>query len=648
MSGRRVLCCLLPLLLWPSPLPAQVRTVTTTASASEDPAAPTGFVTTFDLGELSPTQGLDEALEQTTGVTIRRQSSFGQPATLQIRGGNPRQFAVLIHGIPVRLASGVGFDVGTFSPNGFTSMRLLRGPAATVFGAGALTGALLLEAAPRRLGEGAFETTLYGTLGNFDTGILGLTQSAQADWGATTAAVRWTQSQGDFEFDDPQGTPDTRINNDHKRLHLLSVTQLDLPQLPPLDLLLTYDQGDAGVAGPSEFQRSFSQARFLERRALAILRAKLYGVLERQGMALDLVPTLGVGWNAQQYSDDTAILGQGAYDTTTDTLLSHAILDAKLYLPTLTLTARLELGEESLTGQTITPLRAARNEASRRQVALAQRLSWVPLDGLTLTGAWRAAKLEDARRTFIPWTGALGLAWQGAPWAALKANASRAWRAPDFDELYLDTEFVRGNPDLVAERAWHLDAGVGLGGEHVGLELVGFVSWIDDLIAFLPQTAYLFEATNFSRARIQGAEVSGRLGLGRVDAQVATTWTQALRPDVPGTPRLPGQPEWRTEGRLGVDASRLGWLFSPARARADVRVGWRGEMPIDAFGVRQAAGWLSLDVGVVAGWQPWWEVRLDGTNLLDVRDATDSLQRPLPGRAVYMSGSVKFGGGNEP
>src|SRR5690606_9883078 len=112
---------------------------------------------------------------------------------------------------------------------------------------------------------------------------------------------------------------------------------------------------------------------------------------------------------------------------------------------------------ESLDG-----LQASSELSADRQVAAAALSNELFLfaDSLSLIGGVRAEVIEDVAFFAVPVLPFGGVIWRATPWMKSAANVARTFRAPDFDELYLNTESVQGDPDLDPERALAWDAGV--------------------------------------------------------------------------------------------------------------------------------------------------------------------------------------------
>ncbi|HEX2100213.1 MAG TPA: TonB-dependent receptor, partial [Candidatus Synoicihabitans sp.] len=138
-------------------------------------------------------------------------------------------------------------------------------------------------------------------------------------------------------------------------------------------------------------------------------------------------------------------------------------------------------------------------------------------------------------------TGRATVAWQAVPARVkLRASYGTAFRSPSFLDLYGESPFYVGNPDLDPERALGWDAGVDVywPGDRGTLSVTWFDTRFRDLIVFdfgvFPGTT-----ANVSRARTRGLEVSSRLvvgsgtelklGYGYLEADDLSAGTRLLR-----------------------------------------------------------------------------------------------------------------------
>ena len=622
------------------------RTVVGDRSAREDARHPSGFVTRVRLGEsVASEETLGAALEQVEGVQLSRASSPGQPAYVSVRGGSPRQLVVYLDGLRLSSPAGLGFDVGQLGVGGLASADVFRGGAAVVHGAGALTGSVQLNPRMPTSGVRASARLSAGSFGSAGAqAALGV--GGQRAGLRLHAGVR--RSEGDFGFVDNQGVLQARRNNDHRRFGGGGTGVLKVGDGGELRLTALVEEGAGGSAGPSEFQRSFELARVDDHRRLASLRYTFEG--ERWQAHADL----GAQDRAYRYENARGHM-----------TLEHVEAFSRQQTVAATGGARLFAGAHllNLTGE----LRAERYEAAdgestlgagRLNAALALSEEWLLAgDALSLVGALRGEVLREQvsdrsidSRVYVPLVPAVGAIWRAHPRLEARANLAKTFRAPHFDELYLSTEAVRGNPDLLPEEAVVADAGLRLrlGSEAnpQALELGAayFHNAIGQTILFLPISAYVYQAQNLSGARAHGVEATlGWAPFGRLRLDGSYTLTRAyLTIDQGGSrAQLPHQPRHRAFVRATLDlgglvpAETFKTFLNMASLQATAR--YRSRVQLDNFGSLQSPGALRLDLGGRASLGGGLGVSVEVQNLLNDRRAQDFLQRPLPGRAFFVA-----------
>jgi vitamin B12 transporter len=190
-------------------------------------------------------------------------------------------------------------------------------------------------------------------------------------------------------------------------------------------------------------------------------------------------------------------------------------------------------------------------------------------------------------------TGRVTAAWLLAN-RALKVRASygTAFRSPSFLDLYGESAFYSGNPNLRPERARGWDTGVDyqLPGRRGVLRLTWFEMDLSDLIT---STADFRSVENIERARTRGGEVAAQFSLRHASFRAAYTFLEAE--NLTAGTRLLRRPRHR----LNVDAWQefggrvtlgAGLAFNAQREDVDARTFRRIEAE-DYTVVRVHAAW---------------------------------------------------------
>ncbi len=141
--------------------------IVVTATGTPQPQAQvSASVDLLRQSEFENQADLVDALRQVPGVMIAQQGQIGSLASVFVRGGNSAANKMLIDGVPAEDIGG-GFDLGTVSTTGVSSIEANRGPNSVLYGSDAAAGVFNLST-PR--GSTAFPSLLYeGDAGNFHT-----------------------------------------------------------------------------------------------------------------------------------------------------------------------------------------------------------------------------------------------------------------------------------------------------------------------------------------------------------------------------------------------------------------------------------------------------------------------------------------------
>ncbi|MFW5968333.1 MAG: TonB-dependent receptor plug domain-containing protein [Persicimonas sp.] len=637
----------------------EVETVAPVERSVEDERLPSGFVSRLELDEESSRgRDLGDALERVPGLDVQRSSGLGGSAFATVRGGNPRQMAVSLNGMRISAPAGVGFDVGRLSLRGLEGADVYRGAAATVHGAGALSGAIDLRT--RLPDEAGWRAGASALGGSFETAGLDAHGAAAGEESAAAVDVGYRQGEGDFPFIDDQGTAHRRVNNDHRQLSVLASGRLEVDD-HDIEPLVWFDRSAGGAPGPSEFQDEFSEARLVSDRRIAQLGWEKMELASPDWGAVDARARLGYQRRQNDYENPSAYPGESRVEDASvlESIElrgeSSAWFDAGNLLH-----ANAGIRHEAYDAEhrVAYPNSStdSRIDADRTTVAAALFDEWLLADAaVSLVGAVRLEHLSDrsdqlpsTERSWTPVIPSVGAIWRLGDDVELKSNLARTFRAPDLDELYLDLVGVRGDPSLEPERAVSADAGVSFGGsdDPLGLRATLFYNDFRESIRFVARNAYLFEAANVGGGYSRGVEsaVEWRPHE-RVDTLATYTLTDASLDGAPDDVGLPGQPTHRATLRAAAELADLGPLSEVdiSSFRLFGEASWRSEVALDTFGNVTNPPFGTADLGFALEPNDALAVTFNARNLTDARRGADLLQRPLPGRAFYVSLSVDSG-----
>ncbi|MGI4865911.1 MAG: TonB-dependent receptor [Janthinobacterium lividum] len=562
----------------------------------------------------------------------------GQLATISLRGTAAQHTAVLWNGLNIALPTLGQNDLALLPISGNTQLAVQPGPAAALYGSGAVGGAILLRTEPD------WRPGLRGTV-QADAGSFGLRGgSLDAHTATTTLALRvaasYREAKNDYPYyvQEPAGLVRYRLQNAALR-HQWSFSP-DLAwrvgaagEVTAAVWLTDADreiQSGTGVAGSNA--REIDQSRRL---VLGYRRATTGGGQwqVRGAWFEDII----------NYSDQGAISNSRVRTTQTQAE----------YTAALGRRASLRLGLEAQHFAAVVDGYGAEPITENRAAAFAL-LRYDVRPALRLSANLRQAALPAG---LAPLTPTLGVEWDiyqpfatdsltqaDRPGLTLKASASRTYRAPTLNERYWRPG---GNPDLLAESGGGYEVGLrhrlGLPAHLVlETELTAFHQLVDNWVQWLPLGLNgAYSPRNLRQVRSQGLEASTALRLRqggyRASARVAYSFTQtqktqgvAVDTDPVGL-QLAYVPLHRAS--LGTDHAWRKWLASATYTFTSYVY---TDASADSF--LPSGGVLGGTVGrtVALPGSTSLTLLLQGTNLLDRRYESYPA-RPAPPRAYSVS-----------
>jgi outer membrane cobalamin receptor len=597
-------------------------------------------------------------IEPLPGVHVRRFGGDDSFATLSIRGTSSDEVAVLLAGVPLTGGADPTLDLATLPLWPGAVARVHRSFAPATLGPGSLGGTLVLDP-PRPTSPLA--TDVWAAVGSFGEARIRIGAVTDAGAGARVATgLSASRSTDDFTYFDPIASSEaghdvdaTQANAGHAAINGLASLALPIRwgkdgagALTITTLAQARRQGLPGtLLGPTPSARLASDRELVSAELTAPGGAGAWGFRawgRHEGIELEDAP-------------DSAALGPTRADQTIVSVGGSMGWQGGLS-PQATLAARVDGSGERYApgdyeGATPPP------NATRTSVGGAADAEWRAAERLTLAGsarvdAWSDETGDGTHDGSVHPTGHVGVEIP-FDWATLATHAGTTARPPSFIERYGDRGAFIGDPSLRPESAWTVDAGARaskrFGPARVAVEAVGFATWADDLIAFVPTGAFgRSKATNIGRARLVGLELDVRAAAGPLEIRAAytalATENEAACLAVVGAcerPPLPGRPAHdvvadviahigRASFRAGVDAV--------TGAFADLS----GSIAVPPRALVSAGARLDVARGV--------RLALDVRNALDVRTGTyqgavgpvrepvgDFYEYPLPGRSVLVS-----------
>ncbi len=454
---------------------------------------------------------IDDLLAEVPGVQIRRFGGAGDPFEISIRGSRPEQVPVFLDGVRLDSSLTGRSDLSTICLDVLQEIQVTRGAGAGRAGSGAIGGVvnLVSRGAPEEP-----ETRLRIAGGNFGTIEGSARHARRIDAWEVSLSYCGFHTDGDFKYQRSKhisgGVPIgssptvTRHNNEADRhtalaqvAHPVGEGRLKITQL--------FSYIDRGTPGLERDIRSHAHEKNLSLLTSAAFEYPIRSLPEGEFEWL-----LSNRTERNDFED-------------LDTDPAAEPIDTETVVQSWSTRSRTGFAFDALEGRhEVSFLAEARldqrgsNEAkskTRAGVALRAEMSSAWWDErLRISPSLRFERIGGLDEEWIP-----GLFIQLEPleWIEFKAAASRSYRAPSFQELYLpDKGFQRGNENLKPEEAWNFEVGLvlrspfesqWLDGE---IEATWFTSEVDDSIAFQLISPSVVAPVNTGQATIRGYELS--------------------------------------------------------------------------------------------------------------------------------------------
>jgi len=443
---------------------------------------------------------LVELLEARTPLYFKNYGP-GQLASISLRGTAARHTAVLWQGFNINIPSLGEADFAILPVGAATSIAVQPGPAAALYGSGAIGGVILLDQ------EIDWRPGLRGSLQG-DAGSWGLRGGSLAVRGATarvatrtTASYRTAQNDYPYTIQEARGPASYRLTNAALR-HQWSLSQdvaLRLGERGDFTATAWLTDTDRDIM-PSVYAAP-TQTRELDKSRRLLLGYRHQASARRQ-------------WSVRGawFEDVLDYLDGGA---TSHSLMRTTQAQAE-HTAALGERGSLRVGGEiqhfaaDIDGYGTTAV------AENRAAAFAL-LRYDPLPGLRLSGNLRQAFLPGGAAPLTPtvgvewdWLGNKIAADSVRPVLTFKASASRSYRAPTLNERYWRPG---GNPDLRPESGWGYEGGAQLR-QPLGplasllLEATAFHQLVDDWVQWMPNDQGIWSPRNLRQVRSQGLETS--------------------------------------------------------------------------------------------------------------------------------------------
>lgn len=528
-----------------------------------------------DALRASSAGSLADLLREQAGVQISRNGGPGAATSVMIRGSSGSQTVVLVDGVRVGSATLADPSIQALPLAQIERVEVLRGPGSSLYGADAVGGVINIVTRRADAGLRFDAATAFGSRGARE-----LSAGVSATQGAWDIAASLAQEHDDGGNAMRPGDPYGNYNADHDGY--------------------TRDSGQARIG--------FTPAPG-HRIGLSLLRSRL----ETQIDSTEYAPPTYAPDNTPDFRDKldvdaTALDWRGtlAPGLVATMRLDRAVDDSRSgkavvdrYRTTRDHALAQIAWETGVAGQLVAAVERLEEKAKTNSYRGDRDtdigvLSWTGTAGRF---SWQAdLRRDDSSDYGAETTGRLGASFALTPAWRLRALAGNSFRAPSFNDLLYPGY---GVADIKPERGRSVEFGVewAADGDRAGLTV--FHNKVKNLIGYQPDRSFCPEdpaydygcAGNVSRARLQGATLSGAKALGDWSLRAQVDFLDAKNEDTGA--RLARRAAHQET--LGVDWRHDVWSAGASLLRVGARPDSRelgAETTLDLkAGWRFAKGW---------------------------------------------------------
>lgn len=586
--------------------------------------------------QAAPVQSVNDLLKYVAGVDVRQRGPMGAQTDISVRGGNYEQIDVLLNGVSIRdpQTGHNSFDFPV-DKSAIERVEILSGPAARVYGASSLLGAInIVTRMPSKSG-------LDANLGAGSYGTLDLGARANAVSGKWNNALSASYARSDGYLRNTAG----QLNTDFKGGKAFYQGQYQ-------DAWVTA-RWHAGISvkdfGSNNFYSLSSDSQFEH-------TLKTYVALQAETRVGSLRLRPSAYWNRNEdrwelYRDQperypfsyhrSDVYGVG-FNAYLDWLAGRTAFAADLRNEDLVSTT---LGEPLDEPQHIhgTDLDYTRGlNRTNIQLALEHNFFW---QGLTLSAGFIAVKNSWANMRMKIYPG-VDVAYRVNDQWKVYASVNSSLRMPSATELYYSQKGHAADKHLRPEELWALELGMRYVADGVEMKVSGFhnqytnlIDWIDDGTVDEEGTV-VWKSVNFGKIKAWGVEASLKVDMRTLIPH--QRWLKGLsacycymsqdHQEQAGIRSLYVLEYLRHKFTASLQAMPLKRLLVDLRYRLQHRVG----SYVDYQGVTHGYGTYGVLDGRVAWQAGQWDAYVDMNNLLAKR-YVDIGNVEQPGR-YFMAG----------
>lgn len=426
-----------------------------------------------------------DALRLLPGVELSVNGPGATPSIF-LRGANSNQTLVLVDGQRISSSFSGQSSLQHINIDQIERIEVLRGPAASLYGADAVGGVIQIFTRRDRgisvrvaAGErSSSQVSVNAGIGDAANGAtVTLAQNASKGYNAIV-------NKSDFSY------------NPDRDGYRFNTVQLNGNLAPAPSVKLSFSGFEA--RGNAQYD---GDKKFDDRVRSTV--SNIGGVAEIQASSAWL-SALRIGSGGEKSAFISTFLGN--YQTRNDQLGWQNTLRMS---PTLNLLGALEWRRESVSGSDVLPVTA------RRTTSAVLGGDW-SVDALRLN---TSVRIDDSSQYGTRTTASGGLGYRLSPELRMTLNAGTSFKAPTFNDLYYPGY---ANPNLKPERGQNVDLGVQWSSGTSKASATAYQNNVRDLILFQCDASFNCAPQNVLKARLQGVTLAGatRVGSATLDGSL--------------------------------------------------------------------------------------------------------------------------------
>ncbi|WP_182077295.1 TonB-dependent receptor domain-containing protein [Deefgea sp. CFH1-16] len=451
-----------------------------------------GDVTVLDR-EAIAAQGnssLQEVLSRQPGIQISNSGGPGKSTSVYLRGANNSQTLVLIDGVNFGSATLGGASLQNIPLDQIERVEILRGPAASLYGSGAIGGVIQIFTR-----QGKAKSSVEIGYGNHNT------VDAKATLAGGDEATRYSITAAHFKTDGVNAIVNPKNSNYNPDQDGYENNSLSLAAQHKINTQHAFGVSALGAWGENHYDGSISNSAYKPVAQSYDYRDKSFNgsanVWSKNQWNDIWTSHIKAGTSIDEGRNYTPFSATNYQDKvskikTQQTLLSW-VNDVSI------LGGTLQVGAETL-GQKVTSDTDYSVNHRRINSVLAGYLVTVSDVTLQLNG-----RSDDNSQYGRNNTGTLGLAWQMNDDWSLGTTMGTAFKAPSFNDLYWPGS---GNPNVKPEESNSKEVFVRFANNRFQSALTVYENKVTNLIEWAPTPSGLWQPSNIGTAKLGGATLT--------------------------------------------------------------------------------------------------------------------------------------------